>query len=373
MKKRWLTPDGQVVPNRGQGYYPSDIRRLYNIPLNLDGNGQTMGILEFSSGYRLQDALAFWSRHKIVPPNVEFVSVDGTRHTVGPNSQDAEASLDLQWAGALAPGAKLVVYEANGGQTYASFSKAMSRTLRYILNQGAQRPSVITISYGDAEASFGQAALVEWDALISQLAAQGTIVCSASGDDGAYGMHILTKRRIRRADAPASLPSVVAVGGTSLHPDGVETAWTYHGPKNGGATGGGFSRIFKKPSYQKAFSWKMRGLPDVAFNADPAYGYQIVFRGQPIVVGGTSVSSPVFAAILALANQNRMALGLPAFTAMPNWLYEHKNAGFFRDIVKGNNSFDGVRGYTAHRGWDACTGYGSMDVTKFVAAASQYV
>lgn len=372
MKKHWLKPKGEVVPNQGNGYYPSDIRRLYNIPQNLNGAGQVIGILEFSSGYRLRDAQRFWSMHNIAPPVVEFISVDGTTHSVPPNSQDPEASLDLQWTGAIAPAAKLVVYEADGGNTYSSFSRAMSRTLQYLLNHPLQRPSVVTISYGDAESRFGRKALLEWESLVALLASVGTVVCVASGDDGAYGMHVLTKQKFRHADAPASLPSAVAVGGTSLRPDGTEFAWTYYGPKNGGATGGGFSRFFAKPSYQDSFSWKMRGLPDVSLNADPAYGYQMVFQGQPLVVGGTSVASPVFAAIVALANQNRRLHGLSNFTNLPQWLYQYKGAGFFRDIVKGNNTFRGVRGFLARRGWDACTGYGSIDAAQFIDAAASY-
>ncbi|MGB7757980.1 MAG: S53 family peptidase [Salinisphaera sp.] len=371
-RKYAIFGSGEGTAHGGQGYYPSDIRSAYRIPEDLDGSGQSIGILEFSNGFSLPDAQSFWRMHDIDPPDVQFISVDGTRNDHGQSRADQEASLDLQWAGALAPGAELLVYEAAGGRDYQSFSIAMSKTLRYILDDTEHAPSVLSISYGDAEASFGDAVIKEWRDLIEQLDSAGVTVCVASGDQGAYGRH--TRPRPgetvgRNADAPASVPTCVAVGGTSLAADGSETAWSYHDRRNGGASGGGFSNVFSRPDRQSDLQGPAgRGLPDVAFNADPATGYQIVFQQQNTVVGGTSVASPVFAAIVALANQARTRDGHKPLSGLTRQLYTAASSLPFNDITQGDNSYAGVQGFQAEPGWDACTGWGSLDARGFIEA-----
>jgi subtilase family serine protease len=368
--RRILYATGTVIPNGGQGYFPQDIRRLYNIPDELTGKGQTIGILEFSNGYNLRDAQQFWSQHGIHSPQVTFVSVDGTPNDGGRSPDDEEATLDLQWAGAIAPEARIIIYEVNAGNTYEDFAQAMTKTLQYILNDTQHQPSVLSISYGDGEISFDAADVRQWADLISQLDAKGVTVCIASGDQGAYGLHDPDGPQAPHADAPASVPLAIAVGGTSLQPDGTDTAWTYNGPDNGGATGGGFSDIFAKPDYQNAITGSGRGVPDIACNADPATGYQIIFQGQSTVVGGTSVSCPIFAAIIALANQAREQQGLPPLSGLSKILYSNEAQPAYRDITVGNNSFNGVTGYNAVPGWDACTGFGSFDAAKLITYLS---
>lgn len=365
--RKLLRGAGDNLPNGGQGYLPADIVNLYNFPPGLTGQGQTIGILEFSDGYSLNDARAFWQAAGIAQPQLTFVSVDGTRNDGGTNPGDEEASLDLQWAGALAPGAHLIVYEASAGQTYATFADAVTRTLQYILSDTTYQPTVLSISYGDAEATFPVEAVTQWADLIAELDAKGVTVCVASGDQGAYGMHDLNGPLVRHADAPATCVQAVAVGGTSLQADGTETAWTYYGPQNGGATGGGFSTLFTQPQYQSGLGAQSgRGVPDVSFNADPATGYQIFFQGQPVVVGGTSVACPVFAAIVALANESRAQAGLPALSGLVQTLYGQAAAIPYNAITTGNNSFNGVTGFDAGPGWSACTGWGSVNVSQFV-------
>ncbi|RIV23216.1 hypothetical protein D2Q93_07940 [Alicyclobacillaceae bacterium I2511] len=371
LRKHFILANGEVVPNQGQGYFPQDIQRLYHFPSHLTGRGQQVGILEFSNGYSLTSAELFWQSHQISTPQVTFVSVDGTRNDRGVQPQDEEASLDLQWLGALAPQAHILIYEASAGNTYAEFAQSMAQVLQYILEDTTYHPSVLSISYGDAEATFGAMAVQKWADLIAQLDAKGVTVCVATGDQGAYGMHRLNGDPIRHTDAPATSPAAVAVGGTSLQPDGSEMAWTYLGPQNGGATGGGVSNVFCTPEYQTALKLSTRGIPDVALNADPATGYQIVFQGQPAVVGGTSVSTPVFAALLTLVNQLRAETGRSPLSGVTQIIYQQELSLGFRDIVRGNNTFNGVVGYDAVPGWDACTGWGSLDATQWVETLSK--
>lgn len=370
LKKNFVFAPGAVVPNGGQGYFPQDIRQAYRLPDDLDGDGQSIGILEFSNGYSLRDAQMFWRSHDIEPASVEFVSVDGIQNDHGEARADQEASLDLQWAGAIAPGAGLIVYEARAGGTYADFVASMETSLRYVLNDREHAPSVLSISYGDAESSFGAPALRQLADLVEQLDANGVTVCIASGDQGAYGKHQPGQTMQRNADAPASLPHAVAVGGTSLQPNGTETAWSYNSRDNGGATGGGYSDVFEQPDFQHGVvpAGAGRGLPDVALNADPSVGYQIIFQGRSKVVGGTSVAAPVFAAIVALANQRRAKAGKPPLSGLTEQLYARHADLSFRDITQGNNSFAGVTGFSAEPGWDACTGWGAIDATAFINA-----
>jgi subtilase family serine protease len=205
------------------------------------------------------------------------------------------------------------------------------------------------------------------------LDAKGVTVCVASGDQGAYGMHDPTGPKTRHADAPATCPHAVAVGGTSFYPLGLrnswlyslyrwlpvsngsngaknvqESAWTYHGPQNGGATGGGVSQVFTA-----------RRIPDLSLNADPATGYACWFQGQATVVGGTSVACPVFAAALAVANGALAAAGRPALSGLAAGL-STLPPGVFQNVRGGNNSYNGVNGWPAG---PCCTGRGSVNVT----------
>ncbi|QDD83827.1 S53 family peptidase [Bacillus cereus] len=368
--KRTIVTTEAAIPNGGEGYFPQDIKRLYNIPDELTGEGQTIGILEFSNGYNLRDAEQFWRMHGISSPQVTFVSIDGTANDGGRNADDEEATLDLQWAGAIAPGAHIIVYEADGA-SFENFAQSVTKTLQYILNDTQYHPSILSISYGDAEISFNSAEVRQWGDLISKLDSKGITVCISSGDQGAYGLHNPNGPKTRHADGPATAPMAIAVGGTSIQPDGTETAWTFNTDENMGATGGGFSSIFAKPDYQNNISNDTRGIPDISCNADPLYGYQIIFQGQKMSVGGTSVSCPVFAAVIALANQRRKQQGMSSLSSLVKILYSNGIQSAYRDITVGNNSYNDVIGYEAETGWDACTGFGSFDATKLIEYLSK--
>jgi kumamolisin len=192
-------------------------------------------------------------------------------------------------------------------------------------------------------------------------------VCVAAGDNGSSdgqpaGNHV---------DFPASSPHVLGCGGTRLLADlasgtvTTETVWN-DGP-SGGATGGGVSDVFAVPSWQLAAGVPApggragRGVPDVAGDADPQTGYQVLVRGQRQVVGGTSAVAPLWAALIARLAQaagRRFGLIQPALYA---GVAPGAGGAGFRDITAGNNG-----SYTAGPGWDACTGLGSPDGTALL-------
>jgi kumamolisin len=211
----------------------------------------------------------------------------------------------------------------------------------------------MSISWGQSEDQWTAQARTALDDALLDAAALGVTVTVAAGDNGSSdgesdgGNH---------ADFPASSPHALACGGTSLHGKGTtissETVW--NDGAGGGATGGGVSDVFGLPSWQKnagvprAKKPGGRGVPDVAGNADPETGYQVLVDGTRAVYGGTSAVAPLWAALIArLAQAHGAPLGLP----QPK-LYALKLG--FRDITAGNNG-----AFDAAKGWDACTGLGS--------------
>ncbi len=367
------------LANGGQGFFPADLVSAYNVPAGVDGNGVTIGVLEFSNGYNASDLNAFWSNFGIAAPSVTFVSVDGTPNDGGVSAVDLECTLDLEWAGATAPGAALVVYEAAAGSSDRSFGLSVLHSLRYVLQDQQHRPSVLTISYGDGESRFAPVTMQAWNNTMLELVARGVTVFVASGDEGAYGLHGIGQP-IRHVDAPANCPHALAVGGTHLVLNAAgsikeEIGWT--DTNNNGASGGGLSQVFGVPSYQAAIALplsgetaKGRGVPDVALNADPDTGYAVVFQGVMTVVGGTSVASPIWAAFCALLEESRRRAGKGQLVNLHQHLYQLGEAPAYHDITVGNNNYHGVVGYHCTPGWDAVTGLGSVDVGALIAALS---
>jgi kumamolisin len=223
-------------------------------------------------------------------------------------------------------------------------------------------PSVISISWGAPESSWTQQSAAALDAACQSAAALGVTITVAAGDngstDGGTGNNV---------DFPASSPHVLACGGTKLVASGStitsEVVWNELG-NNEGATGGGVSNVFAQPTWQAnsnvpgpASSQGGRGVPDVAGNADPATGYIIRVDGQSQVIGGTSAVSPLWAGLIALANQQ---LGTRVGFIQPA-IYVAKGAAAFNDITDGNNG-----AFSAGPGWDACTGMGTPNASKLI-------
>jgi kumamolisin len=162
---------------------------------------------------------------------------------------------------------------------------------------------------------------------------------------------------------------VTGTGGTSLFgKDGKATSETTWNDGKDSSGGGGISRIFKTPLFQKLLNLPLnkddgtagRGVPDIAGNGDPVTGYRIRVNGKEGVIGGTSAVAPLYAALTMRINE---ALGKPV-GPLNDWLYgPGLKAGIFNDIVKGTNN-----GYPAGKGWDAVTGLGSIDGQKMLDA-----
>jgi kumamolisin len=340
----------------GVSYTPVQVARLYDFPDKLDGEGQTIGIIELGGGYSQTDLDAYFKSLGLSPPSVKAVSVDGGKNqpTGDPNGPDGEVMLDVEVAGAVAAGAKIVVYFAPN--TDAGFLDAINQAVM----DKSNKPAVISISWGSAESAWTAQSLKSYNEALQSAAAVGVTVCVACGDNGSSDG---VNDGEAHVDFPASSPYALACGGTHLVGSGGaitdEEVWN-DGPKNG-ATGGGVSDAFALPAWQKgakvptsANAGKRvgRGLPDVAADADPMTGYQVQVDGSSAVIGGTSAVAPLLAGLIALLNQ---ALASPLGYWNPG-LYQKTAVapGTFRDVTKGNNG-----SYKAGPGWDACTGWGS--------------
>jgi kumamolisin len=341
---------GVVAPAaaRGGGMAPQKIAQLYGFPTDVDGTGQTVAVIELGGGFRQEDLDAYFSEQGLHTPSVEAVGVDGATNAPGDDA-DGEVMLDIEVIGAIAQGAAIVAYFAPN--TTNGFYDAIGAAI----NDTVRRPSIISISWGQAESGWTASALDAYDALLADAAAAGITVFVASGDSGATdgsddgGLHV---------DFPASSPSVVGCGGTRLTATS-EVVWNEL-TSDEGATGGGFSAHFAMPSYQieaGLSSANGRGVPDVAGDADPLTGYVVRVNGEDQVIGGTSAVAPLWAALTALANQRN---GAPAGAPHAR-LYAAPSA--FRDIVAGDNG-----GFSAATGWDPCTGLGTPNGEHIVKA-----
>jgi kumamolisin len=345
-------------------YTPPQVAEAYNFPAKASGAGQTIGIIELGGGYRKADLTAYFKTLGLAAPAVTAVSVNkGKNKPSKASSADGEVMLDIEVAASVAPGAKVAVYFAPN--TDQGFLDAITTAV----HDAANKPSVISISWGGPESNWTAQSMTAMDAACQSAAALGITITVAAGDngstDGGTGNNV---------DFPASSPHVLACGGTKLDANGAtivsEVVWNELA-NNEGATGGGVSNVFALPSWQaKAHvpaataSTGGRGVPDVAGDADPTTGYTIRVDGQTMVIGGTSAVAPLWAGLVAVANRQ---LGTQVGFIQPA-IYAAKAASAFNDITHGNNG-----AFSAGPGWDACSGLGSPIAGKLIpllAAAS---
>jgi kumamolisin len=359
----------------------AEVAKLYNFPSSFDGSGQTIGIIELGGGYRPSDLDVYFSGLGFSVPTVIPVSVDGGSNAPSSaSSADAEVVLDIEVAGAAAPGAKFVVYFAPNDAASNGFLDALTKAVQDTENN----PSVISISWGGPEELGTNGFQVQFDKELQAAALLGITVCVAAGDNGAADMGPKVWDGQAHVDFPSSSPFALSCGGTHLvtanDAISAESVWNQNqadvspdaGPDGSfGAGGGGVSGAFSMPGYQRQSSvppapkpagFKGRGVPDVTGDGDPDTGYNILVDGQNEQVGGTSAVAPLWAALIARINQKlkgRIGFVNPQLYALAG------GSGAFHDITVGNNrvsyrQFKNV-GYDAGPGWDAGSGLGSPD------------
>jgi kumamolisin len=339
-------------------YTPVQVGALYGFPPGATASGQTIGLIELGGGYREADVTAYFKTLGLPAPAITAVSVDGGKNTPGTaNGADGEVMLDIEVSASVATGAKVAVYFAPN--TDQGFIDAVTTAVHDTTN----KPSVISISWGGPESSWTTQASTALNAACEAAAAVGVTITVACGDDGstdgATGNNV---------DFPASSPYVLACGGTTLEGSGTtissEVVWNELAIDEG-ATGGGVSTLFPLPTWQQSSkvpapttSAGGRGTPDVAGDADPSTGYEVRVDGETTVIGGTSAVAPLWAGLIALANQQN---GVAAGFVNPA-LYAAGASKAFHDITQGDNG-----AFSAGPGWDACSGQGSPVGSAIIA------
>jgi kumamolisin len=326
---------------------PPQVAGLYKFPKG-DGAGETIGILEFGGGFSQNDIDQYFSTIVDLPtPSVTFYSVDGTANTpYKDKGGDIETMADLCVAGSVANGAAIVIYRTSG-----SFYGALAAALHDHVN----KPSVLSISWGIGHSDTVAptvAPLME-DALM-----MGVTIFACSGDN--------------RSNAnppalwyPSTDPGVTSCGGTTL--ENVEQSsfdqigWT--------GSCGGVTPEFPRPSWQDSADTPAtstgfygRAIPDIAADGNPSSGYMFCYDGSTIgPIGGTSVATPLYAALAAIINAN---LG-KRIGFLNYYLYACGSIYpfVFDDVVEGHNS-----AYQCREGWDAVTGWGSVHGMKLQEA-----
>jgi kumamolisin len=343
----------------GVSYTPRQVAQLYSFPLDVDGTGQTVGIIELGGGYKPADLKAYFQKLGLKEPTIVSVSVDkGKNHPTTANSADGEVLLDIEVVGAVAPGAHVVVYFA------PNTTKGFQDALTMAIHDTTHKPSVISISWGGPESTWTAQSMTAMDSAAQDAAALGVSICVASGDNGSSDGVTDGKNHV---DFPASSPHVLACGGTNLQSANgkitSETVWNDGG--QGGASGGGYSAQFPLPTWQQSAGIKPpsgggRGVPDVAGDADPETGYQVRVDGQSMVIGGTSAVAPLWSGLIALLNQK---LGKPLGFLQPTLYGLAASTKALNDITKGSNG-----SFSAGPGWDATTGLGSPEGANLLKA-----
>ncbi|HWD82542.1 MAG TPA: S53 family peptidase, partial [Kribbella sp.] len=264
-------------------------------------------------------------------------------------------TLDIQAVAATAPGASQIVYEAPNSD------KAWVDEMAKIASDNAI--TSLSGSWLLGEKCEADPIAASHDSY-SQMVAQGVTLLSASGDWGATGCGYNGDNSTVQADYPASDPLFTGVGGTQLRTS--DSAGTYQSEScwNQGGTGntrsgGGYSAVYSKPDWQPG-SGNYRSVPDVALDADYGAGALSVYmNGGWQDVGGTSLSSPLWAGYLAMVNQKAKGAGKSNLGAINPTVYSiaqsAQYSSAFHDVISGNNGT-----YDAGTGYDLCTGWGSM-------------
>jgi kumamolisin len=310
----------------------------YQWPTGLAGGGK-IAIVELNGGWTNSDMQQFFNGSSQPMAQIQDVSVDGTnndpnQHLGDPQDPDGEVALDIEVAAAA-------YYVATGkpADIRMYWAADIATAVRAATADGCD---VCSISWGADEANWGAAAGNDMEQAAQAATAAGMVVFAASGDnDSSDG-----GPNAANVDLPASAPHVVGCGGTRKTA-GDETVWNNNpGNATGQGSGGGFSTLFTPmPAWQLAAPHGQgRMVPDVAANADPVTGYQVVVHGQAQVVGGTSAVAPLYAGLFA-------ALGTKLGFITPK-LYA--NSVCFNDITVGDNG-----AFRAGVGPDPCTGLGS--------------
>jgi subtilase family serine protease len=382
-------------------YTPVQYRTAYDLnPLyssGITGAGRTIVIVDaFGSPTIASDLQTFDAQFGFPNPDLQIEQF-GTIPPFDPTNSTMvgwaeETTLDVEYAHSIAPDAKIVLAETPVAEVEGTsgFPQMMDAE-QSLINQGV--PDVISQSFGATENTFPGFSQGNFSSLLNlryafkDAALHGVTVVAGSGDQGATNAESdgSTLYPMPVNSWPSSDPLVTSIGGTQLSLDNngnrlsPDVVWN----DGFGAGGGGLSQVFKRPLFQIGVSRVVgdaRGTPDISMTAavNGAAWIYLSFLGADgsgwNLVGGTSEATPIFAGVVALADQlagHRLGdinpelyiLGaLSQHTRIPTGLV---------DVTSGNNSFAGVTGFNATPGYDLASGWGTIDANVFVRALAR--
>jgi subtilase family serine protease len=377
------TPLNCAHPGYRACYSPQEYQVAYGVaPLlrqGIDGRGETVAI--FTSAQTPSDPGTGDIRKVLAAFDARFGLPQARLHVVNtiagsptPYLAGVEEIGDAEIVHTIAPGATLdfilVPDFTSHGATPAQGAAALTQAVR---ESAALHVAVLSISATGGESDFTRAEAAAMNQALEQARQQHVTVVASSGDGGAVPSY--PGGPPVQVSTPASDPLVLSVGGTTL--DASWATGAYHGETAwntaAGASGGGYSSLFPRPAYQDglARARATRGVPDVAANADSNTGMAVLQAGGGLHSSrGTSVSAPLWAGVIALADQQAgQHLGFvnPAIYAIADGPAYHQA---FHDVTAGDNSVPWhgrvINGYHAGPGWDPVTGWGSPDAQYLV-------
>jgi kumamolisin len=366
---RQSQPFHSLGGNRFEAGSASAIEKIaahYRFPSDLSGKGECIGILAFGGGIALSDLQRYFHKLHGTVPDLRFQGVTPANQPNLNSQHDRELALDIEIAGGLAPGARIVIYFATNDE------KGWVDALSGAIHDDENKPSILSISWGAFEEWWGRNTIRVLTQLFEEAATLGITICAASGDDGCA----MDGDGHCRVTFPASSPLVLACGGSSLLADDKEIVWNV---RNKSASGGGISDVVTRPDWQSSPSalaspapsrrnpnFDGRQLPDVAGAASTTFNVYVggcYHNGA----GGTSAVVPLWSALIARLNEGLKRRGLPGVGYFNPLLYKNRFIqNTFRDITVGHNDPYGRKGYEAQSGWDACTGWGTPNGEKLL-------
>lgn len=387
---------GKIPHFRGQSVDPRQVAQYYRFPFTLQGRGQTIGLVLLSGGFHKRDLELYFRKLRLPVPTVETVAVDGQgnapadhrflaafaaamrsgkRPPFPASGRNALANVQWTWettqgvqlAGTFANQAKIVVYFGRNDEA------GRYRVLAHAIRDREHAPSVLCCSWHIGfEEQVSVAERTRLNALFEEAGRRGVTVCVASGDWGdgtaAPGAAGAPAPQRPRVCFPASSPYVLACGGSSQVlrlPAGEETVWDEIVATATLGSGGGASRCFALPKWQRAAGVPTkarrsgRGVPDVAAKANLEGGYMGILGGAEVSNGGTSAAAPLWGCVIAMLNQAmRLRLGF-----VNPLLYHPKIRNSLRPITFGANGPN----FKASTGWNPCTGLGTPIAAALLA------